>query len=490
VRCGTAGGTSIPTTKELEVTYWPVGHGLFCSADIRYQDAVFTVIYDCGRVGNRHSGARRHLPQIARRPIDLLVISHFHEDHISAIPALLDHTGGAQRVWVPYLSPAMRLLTAAGRLASGRMWGEPPSEYGDAVQMGLDPDGWFRARGASDVHQIGSPLDEEMRSDELPRYVGPPEETQGRGNAEHRDRSVDLDMTDLARVPDAFRARSAFRASSSRVRPAPADGPGWTEEIALFLTWVLPRTDSDIRSAMCELPGPIAGILRDMLPNTAAYRDPPLQARRVTELADAICDVDSRRTLRQFYRALNTELNATSLFLMIQAAAVLAYPEATPINWGFAGSASATGAQTADGCAQGEWPPVPLGSAPDAPSGDVGEGMAWLPSGPYGEGDTAKLVPTLLWSGDATRDVQRRLLADAKLPLKRRLKNASIWQVPHHGSPHSQEPDMHDAVWGAEGVISYGTASDCRPTVDMLQRPGMTPLVETSQSRNATFRWR
>ena len=86
--------------------FHPVGHGLFYSGVINLQAVSgnpFTFVYDCGGAGieerikefwNPHHGGR----------LDLLVVSHFHWDHIKGVPNLIK-ASKPRVIVLPYLYP-------------------------------------------------------------------------------------------------------------------------------------------------------------------------------------------------------------------------------------------------------------------------------------------------------------------------------------------------------------------------------------------------
>ena len=66
-------------------TFHPVGHGLFYTGIIKNLESrnQFTFIYDCGgkNTGIDSRILKADLPEV----IDLLIVSHFHADHINGI---------------------------------------------------------------------------------------------------------------------------------------------------------------------------------------------------------------------------------------------------------------------------------------------------------------------------------------------------------------------------------------------------------------------
>ncbi len=114
---------SFPPYHRCEFTYdfRPVGQGLFCRGELRFTERgherrKFQWVYDCGS----ESGAplrgeidlyRRQLPDPKR--LDLLVLSHFDNDHITGVGRLLNGLPVDQIV-LPYLTPAQRMMLVAG----------------------------------------------------------------------------------------------------------------------------------------------------------------------------------------------------------------------------------------------------------------------------------------------------------------------------------------------------------------------------------------
>lgn len=92
----------------IKFTYNKVGQGLFYTGQI----GDFNFVYDCGSKDRDflERAIEEYHKEIGTRPIDLLIISHFHDDHIVGIENLLENkTVGT--VILPYLSPEERLMT-------------------------------------------------------------------------------------------------------------------------------------------------------------------------------------------------------------------------------------------------------------------------------------------------------------------------------------------------------------------------------------------
>ncbi|MGQ7947162.1 MBL fold metallo-hydrolase [Flavobacterium sp. WC2509] len=111
---------------EIEFQFRPVGQGLFYSGVFNHLPSgeLYTMVYDCGTNSTAHY--INHEIDIFSRKIkkgdklDLLLISHFHDDHISHVPLLLQKTNGAKVVILPFLSPDELLLNYHVSLIDGR----------------------------------------------------------------------------------------------------------------------------------------------------------------------------------------------------------------------------------------------------------------------------------------------------------------------------------------------------------------------------------
>lgn len=98
----------------IKRTFHPVGQGAFYSEkfifDTNNNYNEFNIVYDCGSV-DRFALSREILKyQKETKVIDILFISHFHDDHINGIAELLNGVS-VKRVVMPYLDIVNRLLT-------------------------------------------------------------------------------------------------------------------------------------------------------------------------------------------------------------------------------------------------------------------------------------------------------------------------------------------------------------------------------------------
>lgn len=108
---------------EIRSIYHPVGQGLFFSSKIIVGEQEFNFVYDCGGSLKEERWKKvmddyiKTLPLTnnegneKKRKLDLLIISHFHKDHINGLETLLERVK-LNTVILPYLSPLELLLYA------------------------------------------------------------------------------------------------------------------------------------------------------------------------------------------------------------------------------------------------------------------------------------------------------------------------------------------------------------------------------------------
>jgi beta-lactamase superfamily II metal-dependent hydrolase len=116
------------TAITVDFTFHNVGEGLFYTGKIHD----FNFIYDCGAQYNR-----KHLnsvvddyvtKQLRTAKVDLLILSHLHDDHVAGLDALFNKVS-VDTVMLPYLSPLERLIVALRRSNLPpwfyRFWADP-----------------------------------------------------------------------------------------------------------------------------------------------------------------------------------------------------------------------------------------------------------------------------------------------------------------------------------------------------------------------------
>jgi len=99
-------------------TFYNVGQGLFYSGLIKNDKQQLSFVYDCGsKSPNREKILENAVEKFNKsfensiKKIDLLVISHFHADHVNGLEKLLD-MAKVNTVVIPYFPPIVRLYYA------------------------------------------------------------------------------------------------------------------------------------------------------------------------------------------------------------------------------------------------------------------------------------------------------------------------------------------------------------------------------------------
>ena len=205
-------------TTRAVFRFHPVGQGLFYSGIIsRDTHKSFSFVYDCGSESDRTflfreiDDFKRLLPTssvASKKKINLLVVSHFHDDHVNGMEHLFENAT-VDTVVIPYMGDDLRLLA---RLESTRTELFLESFY-------LDPIGWFSARGVRRVVVVGS--DEENRIDDGERLTQSlnTEDRYQRSDAEddefiirgeNRPLSSDIEGTEVLSFPNGLTGSIAY----------------------------------------------------------------------------------------------------------------------------------------------------------------------------------------------------------------------------------------------------------------------------------------
>lgn len=132
-------------TMTVYFEYHPVGQGLFYSGRL----GKFRFVYDCGAGTSYKTPAPDASAAIADytagwddRPLDMLVLSHLHSDHMNGVRQLLKGTHGAKTVVLPYLNPSERLLVAGSQALAGTVFAA------DDASFLINPVAYLREAGA------------------------------------------------------------------------------------------------------------------------------------------------------------------------------------------------------------------------------------------------------------------------------------------------------------------------------------------------------
>lgn len=143
---------------------WSVGHGFFHSASINIEGDFYRYIYDCG--AHNESTAIREINRYVNnenmeghgKDVDMLVISHFHADHIKGIPYFLKQFH-IKNLVIPYLSEDAKTLVLAYLAAIGA------DEWNVFSQLILAPVDWLADLG-SDAQVVQISAEDGDRLDE------------------------------------------------------------------------------------------------------------------------------------------------------------------------------------------------------------------------------------------------------------------------------------------------------------------------------------
>jgi hypothetical protein len=123
------------------------GQGLFYTGILKAGNKHFTFVYDCGSDSNKSyilEEIRDFKNILINKTLNLLIVSHFHRDHINRISDLLKDID-CNRVMMPYLEPAERLylyLTTQNK----------DSEY---INFLLDPVKFFEDKNVQQIILLG-----------------------------------------------------------------------------------------------------------------------------------------------------------------------------------------------------------------------------------------------------------------------------------------------------------------------------------------------
>ena len=101
-----------------EFTIHPVGQGLFYSGKITHNNQVkFRMVFDCGSItagaGQEEVELYRDADFLGKKVLDLLVISHFDQDHVNHIGRLLADGIKVKKLAMPFISFSERLFLVA-----------------------------------------------------------------------------------------------------------------------------------------------------------------------------------------------------------------------------------------------------------------------------------------------------------------------------------------------------------------------------------------
>ena len=135
-----------------------IGQGLFYSGIINKKDAkkhdVFSFVYDCGTVSSKYFLMREiHtfkllLPETGphhEKKLDLLIISHLHDDHVNGLEYLLKDIK-VDTVIMPYVDESLKTLPLVESAGNNEF----------LRTFYLDPIEWFASRGVRRILLLGA----------------------------------------------------------------------------------------------------------------------------------------------------------------------------------------------------------------------------------------------------------------------------------------------------------------------------------------------
>jgi len=467
--------------------YWPIGQGLFTHVDVRIGSALFRMVYDCGAGPEAGAANAEHaIESLAGRKLDLLVISHFHWDHISHVPQLLAKTGGAKRAWAPYLAPKARVLYAVALAGAAEVAGVPFDRYQQHLSLAIRPVEWLTARGVEVVELIGGP-GEEPGGEGGPPSPDAPERPPRRSDQEEPEEDVEgedwprLRLGPLRPWPGAFRAGSEFRARWSVVEAKGRRLRGGGGPLLALATWCKPLPPGQVDQFRAF----VQDVLGLELPRLGDGDLTESDERRLAEwLGENLGRADFREQLRGAYHQLQKQqdLNATSLCLCAQAlrawtrwvdfrAPYVLRPCGPifpwPVGRGFRYvleymtlmEKTFRMFKSRYHC---PWPEI-FG---EEASRDFPKGIG-------------KWSPTVLWLGDCPGPTLLRMLKDATSELTKRIASTWFWQVPHHGSKSGWCRQLYHELMPAYGVVSCGLSNRYgHPSTKVVSETGAAIITE------------
>lgn len=444
-------------TKRMDFALWPVGQGLFTQMDIWVGGKSHRVVYDCGTFCTHEQVGASAFSPTANREIDLLVVSHFHWDHISRIPQLMNISGGVRDVWIPYLSPEQRLVSAFSAAIGGLASQGNDPNLTEVTSLASGGRVWFESRGCV-VHEIGGPPREENfpSEEDIPLEDFPEEHRQEplrEPGIEDHDSAPpsQLQLRPPRPFPTALRNSSSFEAFQSQLDASRSSG--YAESVVRLVTWVRPMSASLTRNLVKDMQKWIQSLdssLNSM--NLVDTTTGTIDTAALLSIVQAVSQKASRTEIKNIYEKLNPDLNATSLFLLAQ---------------------------------------------PTIPRTEYRFSMS-LKHHDYFELEKLHPGPAILWTGDAPAAVLEELLSDAQDPLKESLSAVLVHQVPHHGSASSISLRWQEAIgnrWNRHNcpmsVISAGRSNRFgHPSPEIVWRSYSKVICEGSPPLETSWAWR
>lgn len=446
--------------NRMTVTAWPAGQGLFGQVDLRVGEADFCLVYDCGTETGHYNPLEFPRNEITNRHIDLLVISHFHEDHVSHIPSLLQMSSEVGEVWIPYVAPKERVLYLALLAAA-----DPGPSL---ISLVANPARWLREDQGLSVKEIGRPPGDIDSSHERRR------KSENRLMLHPRGPAAEL-------FPEGSNV-TAERAELTDVRGA----------VYEITTWTRPRPEDELDGFAKSL----QALLRS---NDAAAADAfstlwqhaqeseVLASDEATNLVRALTNKAIRGQVRSAYAKLKGKLNATSLFLMGQPKPLT---QSQSPWWLACGPCWHPGWDCCSGhhhlllpscrcCGVYSLSPA---QADKLLSTDQ---LIWRVPG------WKSSMPAMLWCGDASATELIRVIGSRDCGISGKLAETAVVQIPHHGAKESFSKRFNDMLQPALAFISCGIGNrHHHPDWEVVQQTRSIIVDQTPPPLRITFLWK
>ena len=260
-------------------TFHNVGQGLFYSGKI----GDFRFVYYCGSTRRGHLGSivsRFKKTDLSSQKMDLLILSHLHDDHIAGLSILLEKPKiSIDTVVLPYLSPIERLMVSLTKISLPKWF----------YEFWADPVHFLIENGVERVLLLGGSEPTPPKDDLFPE-----------GGLEN-----EAERLDLSQMPEDAHLRKEVMEKDSQ----------WTaflEQGRLLIkshdgnifarvphgTWVFRFFNGKVKdSNLNQFEGCVNPIIRS------------------ANLTDIIKKVSRRRQLKKCYRSLHKDFNNTSILV-------------------------------------------------------------------------------------------------------------------------------------------------------------------------------
>lgn len=286
--------------KKISFTMWPVGQGLFTQANFWINDNVFRIVYDCGTQYVKKEETDVFPDAMKNKDIDLLVVSHFHFDHISLLPQLFDNKSRVKEAWIPYFEPKQRILFVISNFIRFVIENDniPYEEIKDISSIVIDSKSWFESRGCF-VREICS------------------------GNEFGDNKKINTSnivMEDLKKATDVFKLKSKFVAGKSCVK---INLSTCKDTVAEIITWANPISKdktNDLWSFMVDLLRCVdESIIINDVPDDklqSVFVENGFLENIYGRMISFVNTKEGRKKIQGAYKKINKDLNSSSIFVL------------------------------------------------------------------------------------------------------------------------------------------------------------------------------